>query len=156
MGAEVGQAENRTTIHLHGGQVPWISDGAPYSWFDSRGGYGASAGSNGESYKVVNPSLAPGQAEYYYPNAQGARMMWYHDHAVGITRLNVYAGLASGYVITDDYENLTMTVGYKVPRPPRPKDKVPHLPRQDLRRHGRCHGDQRSHLVHHHAKLAGG
>ena len=123
MCAELGQAENRTTIHLHGGKVPWVSDGAPYSWFDPNGGYGSSAGAGGASYKAVNPSLASGQAEYYYPNLQGARMMWYHDHAVGITRTNVYAGLVSGYVITDDYESLTMSVGYKVPGPMDPRTK---------------------------------
>jgi spore coat protein A len=51
-----------------------------------------------------NPN--PNEFEYYYPNNQGARLVWYHDHAVGITRLNAYAGIASGYVITDAYEAL--------------------------------------------------
>ena len=85
--------------------MPWNSDGGPHSWFaPSGGGYGVSAGAGGASYKAVNPGLLPGQAEYYYPNNQGARVVWYHDHAIGITRLNAYAGLASAYVITDDYE----------------------------------------------------
>lgn len=123
MGAEPGQAENRATIHLHGGLVPWVSDGGPHTWFDPTGGYGVSAGAAGASYKAVNPLLGSGQAEYYYPNMQGARMVWYHDHAVGITRINAYAGLASAYVITDDYESLTMTVGYKVPGPLDPRTK---------------------------------
>lgn len=123
-GAETGQPENRATIHLHGGLVPWISDGGPHSWFaPNGGGYGVSAGTDGASYKAVNPLLAAGQAEYYYPNMQGARMAWYHDHSVGITRLNAYAGLASAYVITDDYEDLTMTVGFKVPGPLDPRTK---------------------------------
>ena len=39
--------------------------------------------------------------DYWYPNIQSARLMWYHDHAVGITRLNPYLGLASGYILTD-------------------------------------------------------
>ena len=67
-----------------------------------------SAGSGGAIYKTINPSLTPGQAEYYYPNDQGARVLWYHDHALGITRLNAYAGIASAYVIYDDYETLTL------------------------------------------------
>ncbi len=39
---------------------------------------------------------------FYYTNQQSARLMFYHDHAWGITRLNVYAGEAAGYLITDD------------------------------------------------------
>jgi spore coat protein A len=49
------------------------------------------------------PSL-PGTGTYYYPNDQSARFVWYHDHAIGITRLNAYAGIASGYVVIDDFE----------------------------------------------------
>ena len=41
---------------------------------------------------------------FYYTNQQSARLMFYHDHAWGITRLNVYAGEAAGYLITDDTE----------------------------------------------------
>jgi spore coat protein A, manganese oxidase len=126
MGAPAaGQPANNATIHLHGGFVPWVSDGGPHSWFNPAGQYGLSmvdaAGNN--LYKVANPSLAPGQAEYFYPNAQGARLMWYHDHAIGTTRLNAYAGLASGYVVTDSYESQTMTVGYNVPGPLDPRTK---------------------------------
>ena len=115
-GAEVGQPENRATIHLHGGLVPWVSDGGPHTWFDPNGRYGASAGLGGASYKVINSALLPGQAEYYYPNLQGARMLWYHDHAIGITRINVYAGLATAYVITDAYE-ASLTAAYNLPGP---------------------------------------
>ena len=103
MGAEFG--DNRTVTHLHGGEVPWISDGGPYSWFDNTGKYGTSAQKgNLNIYKVLNKNLLPGQAEFYYPNDQSARMMWYHDHAVGITRLNAYAGIASAYIIRDSFE----------------------------------------------------
>jgi spore coat protein A len=121
-GAELGQAENRATIHLHGGLVPWVSDGGPYSWFDPNGGYGVSAGVGGASYKAVNSALVAGQAEYYYPNNQGARVMWYHDHAIGITRLNAYAGLASAYVITDGYEASLVTAN-NLPGPLDPRTK---------------------------------
>lgn len=48
--------------------------------------------------------VRPGTASYYYPNDQSARLVWYHDHAIGITRLNAYAGIASAYIITDDFE----------------------------------------------------
>ena len=57
----------------------------------------------GDSFlnNVLNPGALPNQAEYYYPNDQSARFMWYHDHAWGITRTNAYAGIASGYVLVD-------------------------------------------------------
>jgi spore coat protein A len=48
---------------------------------------------------------------YYYPNDQSARMVWYHDHAVGITRLNAYAGLASAYIIRDLSEAALIAAG---------------------------------------------
>ncbi len=99
-GAETGQAQNRAAVHLHGGFVPWISDGGPFDWFDPSGNHGSSFLNN----QVLNPGAKNGQAEYYYPNDQSARLMWYHDHAIGITRLNAYAGIASGYVITDAAE----------------------------------------------------
>lgn len=122
-GASVGEPDNRATIHLHGGLVPWVSDGGPHSWFDPKGGYGPSAGAGGASYKAVNPLLTAGQAEYYYPNMQGARMMWYHDHAIGITRVNAYAGLATAYVITDPYEASLTAAPFNVPGPLDPRTK---------------------------------
>lgn len=125
-GAEKGQAANHASMHLHGGFVPWISDGGPLAWFDPAGGYGPSAANaqgGGTVFKAVAPSLAAGAAEYYYPNNQGARLLWYHDHAHGITRLNAYAGLASAYVMTDTYESQTMTIGYHLPGPTDPRTK---------------------------------
>jgi spore coat protein A len=102
----MGNQMNRTCVHLHGGLVPWISDGGPFAWFDNAGNYGDSvkAGPQHNIYKILNPQLQGGQAEVYYPNHQSARMMWYHDHAVGITRLNAYAGIATGYIIRDNFE----------------------------------------------------
>jgi spore coat protein A len=111
MGA-MGSSDNRTAVHLHGGEVPWISDGGPFAWFDDSGSYGPSMVKNGRNlFKVLNPRLAPGQAEYYYPNNQSARFMWYHDHAVGITRLNAYAGIASVYIIRDAFEGALRNFG---------------------------------------------
>ncbi len=110
MGAE--QAPNRACVHLHGGKVPWISDGGPFAWFrpnddptDTSPLYGPSAESGSLNiYKRLNPNLNPGQAEYYYPNDQSARFVWYHDHSIGITRLNAYAGIASAMIIRDKFE----------------------------------------------------
>src|SRR6266436_3125141 len=84
MGGEL--APNRIAVHLHGAFVPWTSDGGPNAWF-------APNGDHGESF--LNGTGVPGEALHYYPNQQSARLLWYHDHAVGITRLNAYAGIAS-------------------------------------------------------------
>jgi len=94
------QAINRTAVHMHGGLVPWISDGGPFDWFDPYGHHGLSFLNN----KVLNPFTLPGGAQYYYPMNQSARFMWYHDHAYGITRLNAYAGIASGVLLRDGFE----------------------------------------------------
>ncbi len=103
---DAAKRQNFASTHLHGGFVPWISDGGPMAWFDPSGNYGTSVPSAaGNIYKLLNPNLQPGQAEYYYPNDQSARMMWYHDHAHDITRLNAYAGIASAYIIRDQFES---------------------------------------------------
>lgn len=98
MGAD--GAQNRAAVHLHGGLVPWVSDGGPFTWFAPDGSHGASFVNN----TVLNPSAAPYQAEYYYPMNQSARMLWYHDHALGTTRINAYAGIASALLIRDGFE----------------------------------------------------
>ena len=72
----------RTVIHLHGGRVPPESDGYPEHWFQPGG-----------------------SSLHFYPNIQDATMLWYHDHAMGITRLNIFAGLFGLYVIRDPIED---------------------------------------------------
>ncbi|WP_345305805.1 multicopper oxidase domain-containing protein [Candidatus Villigracilis saccharophilus] len=100
-------AENRATLHLHGGITPWISDGTPHQWITPAGE--ATDYPEGVSVKNV-PDMDlcrpddDGCQTFFYTNQQSARLMFYHDHAWGITRLNVYAGEAAGYVITDDTE----------------------------------------------------
>ena len=105
-GAEPGIAQNRTATHLHGGLVPWISDGGPFSFWDPQGGKGVTFQGNEvlRPLEAVAGTISAKDAEYYYPNNQSARMMWYHDHAMGITRLNAYAGVASAYILRDKYE----------------------------------------------------
>lgn len=68
----------RTSTHLHGGNTRPGSDGGPEQVFGPGGSY-----------------------TYSYDNNQEAAGLWYHDHALGITRLNVYAGLAGGYLLRD-------------------------------------------------------
>lgn len=86
--------EPKVVVHLHGGHVPAAFDGYPESTF-----------------------LPGSSATYAYPNNQLPSLIWYHDHALGITRLNVYMGLAGGYVITDAFEqSLNLPSGeYDIP-----------------------------------------
>jgi spore coat protein A len=101
-------AVNRAAPHLHGGLVPWPSDGGPFHWFSStRNGAPRVTGSSVVSWLPDgNGSMTD---DYWYPNVQTPRFMWYHDHAVGITRLNAYAGLASGYILTGPAEATLMS-----------------------------------------------
>ena len=117
--------ENRADLHLHGGLTPWISDGTPHQWVTPFGDL--TNYKKGLSFQnvpdmvngsVVNgtpvpciggaacftPAIGDGIGTYYYPNQQSARLMFYHDHAYGITRLNVYAGEAAGYLLVDQVE----------------------------------------------------
>lgn len=79
--------------HLHGGEVQSYSDGGPDAWFTRNG-------LHGPTYNTVVPT-EPNAAVYYYPNMQLPTTLWYHDHALGITRLNVLSGLAGFYLLRD-------------------------------------------------------
>jgi spore coat protein A len=102
----VGQLPpNRIATHLHGGFTPWFSDGTPFQWFTPEGQHGASF------MNVPGTNPPAGTATYYYPIDQSARFVWYHDHAMGITRTNAYAGIASALIITDDFESGLISSG---------------------------------------------
>jgi FtsP/CotA-like multicopper oxidase with cupredoxin domain len=75
--------------HLHGAEVQSLYDGHPEAWFTPQG-------ETGPSYSGQN---------YTYPNDQPPAALWYHDHTIGITRLNVAAGLAGMYIIRSDEED---------------------------------------------------
>jgi len=96
--------QNRATLHLHGGLTPWISDGTPHQWVTPPGE--ATPYPIGVSVQNVPdmPNPGPGSINFYWTNQQSARLMFWHDHTYGITRLNVYAGEAAGYVLTDQVE----------------------------------------------------
>jgi spore coat protein A len=99
-GAESFVPAVRNVVHLHGIHIPPAFDGTPDQWY------------------------TPGLTEigsafvtdvYEYPNLNFASTLWYHDHAIGITRLNVYSGLAGFYLIHDAVEE-------KLPLPKGPFD----------------------------------
>jgi spore coat protein A, manganese oxidase len=93
-GAEATKPDVRAVTHLHGAKTFADSDGYPDDWY------------------VPGKSLL-----YHYPNHQDAATLWYHDHALGITRLNVFAGLLGFYILRDDYEDaLNLPKGkYEIP-----------------------------------------
>jgi FtsP/CotA-like multicopper oxidase with cupredoxin domain len=101
-----GQAytQNRAAVHLHGNNTVWISDGTPHQWITPANE--TTPYPKGVSVRNVPdmPDPGPGALTIYYTNAMSARLMFYHDHAMGITRLNVYAGEAAGYVVTDKFD----------------------------------------------------
>lgn len=83
--------------HIHGGEVEPAYDGGPDAWWlpvnavaPVAQGIGAPAG-----------ATATGTATFTYPNTQQAGTIWFHDHALGATRLNVFAGMAGVYPIMD-------------------------------------------------------
>ncbi|MHB1054319.1 MAG: multicopper oxidase family protein [Thermoleophilia bacterium] len=92
----------RTVAHLHGGDTPPLSDGLPDGWSSPDGAR------TGAGY---NPD------DFIYANTQHSCMLWFHDHAMATTRLNVYAGLAGLYIIRDENEaTLGLPTGeYEIP-----------------------------------------
>jgi FtsP/CotA-like multicopper oxidase with cupredoxin domain len=135
MGAGTGPSgvnftQNRATIHLHGGATPWISDGTPQQYLTPAGELSVP---NNQPYQkgfsFVNvpdmvlpgvpacqgksacftPSLTDGVGTHYYSNQQSGRLMFYHDHAYGLTRFNVYAGMAAPFLLIDQVEEDMIT-----------------------------------------------
>jgi spore coat protein A, manganese oxidase len=93
-GAGPGIPDVRSVIHLHGGRTPAASDGYPEDWY------------------------VPGESRiYHYPNRQDAALLFYHDHTMGIHRLNLYAGLMGLFLIRDEVEDsLNLPSGkYEIP-----------------------------------------
>ncbi|VVB96180.1 Laccase [uncultured archaeon] len=122
-------SQNRATLHLHGGNTPWISDGTQHQWITPAGettsypkgvsvGYVPDMWFDPATHLTVPQGTAgatnnPGNGSltFYYTNQQSARLMFYHDHAYGITRLNVYAGEAAAYLETDTVEQALINGG---------------------------------------------
>ena len=117
-------ADNRATLHLHGGNVPWISDGTPHQWITPKNettpwpeGVSVESVPDMVGQAAIDAGIPDcsaaddGCSTFYYTNQQSARLMFYHDHSWGITRLNVYAGEAAAYVIQDETEAALVNSG---------------------------------------------
>ncbi|HEX9302341.1 MAG TPA: multicopper oxidase [Casimicrobiaceae bacterium] len=115
--------------HLHGSHSTQESDGFPQAWFlpaatNIPAGF-ATEGSLYEEFKAQSLSQTgvawePGTATFQYANDQRATALWYHDHTLGMTRLNVYAGPAGFYLLRGGPGD---AVGGRLPGPaPAPGD----------------------------------
>lgn len=85
-----------TVTHLHGGHTESASDGLPEAWFT-------------QGFNESGPTFV--KKKYHYDNDQESATLWYHDHALGLTRLNVYAGLAGFYLLNSPEEQALVNEG---------------------------------------------
>ncbi len=91
------------SVHLHGGEVEPQSDGNPEAWFT-------------QGFAETGPAWSKEILDY--PNDQLPTTLWYHDHVLGVTRLNVYTGLAGFYLLRDPATDAPLNLpsgAYEVP-----------------------------------------
>jgi len=120
-GKPIKFSQNRVAIHWHGGDSPWTNDGTPHQWWAPRGDISYYIGDAshpaynpltnptgrgmgvGDSFQNVPDMADPGQGSMtlYYPMNLSGRLMMYHDHVSGLTKINAYAGEASGLIVYD-------------------------------------------------------
>lgn len=92
--------EPPAVVHLHGGEVSSLYDGGPNSWFTP-------------GNAQVGPAWNLGVSNnYQYLNTQEAATLWFHDHVLGATRLNVYAGMAGFYFLKDNSQDALQLPGW--------------------------------------------
>lgn len=109
-GFPMAQSSVPLVPHLHGGETQSIYDGHPEAWFTADG-------KKGPTYTT---------SEYKYLNTQPPATLWYHDHALGMTRINVYSGLAGFYLLRDPKDKLEKTSAHNtVPVLPVGKYDIP-------------------------------
>jgi FtsP/CotA-like multicopper oxidase with cupredoxin domain len=106
--------------HLHGAHVTDESDGYTEAWYLPKS---ASENYNegtwydyfkGQFKTKYGEEWEPGTATFQYPNTQRPTTLWYHDHSLGMTRLNVYAGPAGFYLLRGGPDDIT---GNQLPGP---------------------------------------
>lgn len=109
--------------HVHGAHTHQDSDGYPEAWYlpnaaNIPAGY-ATVGSWYDGFKAefesrLGQAWEAGTAVFQYPNDQRATTLWYHDHTLGMTRANVYAGPAGFYLIRGGDSDKSL--GYRAPK----------------------------------------
>ena len=97
--------------HLHGGEVRSDFDGGPDAWW--------TPGGEGSKFSPLAAGAIRGPGYFTnalnYPNLQEATTLWFHDHVLGETRLNVYAGLAAFWFLRDQYDTGIPGTGLNLP-----------------------------------------
>lgn len=86
-----------TVVHLHGSINEPESDGNSMSWFTA-------------GFKEQGPTWM--KETYHYPNGQHPGTLWYHDHAMGLTRVNILAGLIGAYLIRKPHVESSLGLPY--------------------------------------------
>lgn len=113
-----------TVTHVHGAHTTEDSDGYPEAWYlPVATNLPLDAFRVGSKYHYFQHQFLtrhslwwePGTATYQYPNDQRATTLWYHDHTLGMTRVNVYAGLAGFYLIRGGLDDQVRVKGSGTP-----------------------------------------
>jgi len=99
--------------HLHGGHTEEDSDGYPEAWYlPAAGNIPDGYATTGTFFDHFNAKYGnewePGSATFTYKNDQSATTLWFHDHALGMTRQNVYAGPAGFWLIRGGPEDVVL------------------------------------------------
>ncbi|MEJ7604906.1 MAG: hypothetical protein WKF37_01220 [Bryobacteraceae bacterium] len=108
--------------HLHGGHAKQDSDGYPEAWYLPNANNLSAFVKFGTWYERfraqaeqrLDQKWEPGTAVFQYANDQRATTLWYHDHTLGMTRVNIYAGLAGFYLLRGGLNDLE---GDELPKP---------------------------------------
>jgi spore coat protein A len=106
--------------HLHGGELRSDSDGGPDEWW-TPGGEGFLSANVGHT-GIRGPGYY--KNVFNYPNTQEATTLWFHDHVLGITRTNVYAGLAAFWFVRDEFDTGIAGTGLNLPAGPQEVEVV--------------------------------
>jgi len=92
-------------IHVHGAHSFDHSDGHPEAWWlPDANNLPDGFATRGPTYRT-QAETPPGSAVFDYPQDENAATLWYHDHVLGMTRVNIYAGLSGFWLIRDDIED---------------------------------------------------
>ena len=98
-------APQPVVTHLHGAEVQSEFDGGPEQWFTNFPPNTPMPMQRGDGYRTpIGQPVAPNEAVYRYVNEQEGTTLWFHDHALGLTRINVYGGLAAFYFLRDAFD----------------------------------------------------
>ncbi|SCL33381.1 Multicopper oxidase [Micromonospora pallida] len=111
--------QNRAVLCLQGVRTAWISAGNPTQWVTPAGEITPYPTGPGLTHVPDMPSPGAGATTLYFPNDQSGRLMWFHDNALGLSRLTTHSGQLAPYLLTDPAEERLVDEGVL------PADQVP-------------------------------